>query len=78
MRSLCALAAFTGAGVLLVLLVYVVINGISALSVDLLTQMPAPIGTPGGGIAHAIMGSFIIVGMACLVGIPVGIIAGVC
>ena len=76
MRWLCGLAAVIGAGVLLVLIIHVVVNGFAALTPALFTELPAPIGLPGGGIAHAIMGSVIIVGMACVVGIPIGICAG--
>src|SRR5690242_9053137 len=77
MRALCAVGAFAGAGVLLLLLIHVIVNGISALTPALLTELPAPLGLPGGGIAHAIVGSIAIVGMACLAGIPLGVAAGV-
>ncbi|MBM2812081.1 MAG: phosphate transporter, permease protein PstA [Chloroflexi bacterium] len=77
MRTLCGVAAFLGAGVLLLLMIHVVINGMAAIRPSLFTELPSPIGMPGGGIAHAIMGSAIIVGMACLWGIPVGLAAGI-
>jgi phosphate transport system permease protein len=77
MRTLCGAAAFGGAGVLLLLLGHVVVNGITALTPALLTQLPAPLGLPGGGIAHAIVGSIIILAMACVWSMPVGITAGV-
>jgi phosphate transport system permease protein len=54
-----------------------VIQGSPAISLDLLTQLPTPLGIPGGGIAHAILGSAIMVGLACLGGIPLGIGAGI-
>jgi len=76
LRSLCGLAALVGAGVLLLLIVHVIVNGAVALRPTLFTELPAPIGLPGGGIAHAIVGSVIIVGMACIAGIPIGIGAG--
>lgn len=76
MRWLCGLAALLGAGVLLVLVIHVAVNGAAALTPAFFTQLPAPIGLPGGGIAHAIVGSVIIVGMACIGGIPIGIGAG--
>jgi phosphate transport system permease protein len=76
-RMLCGVAALAGAGVLLLLMLHVVVNGASALSIALFTQLPAPIGQTGGGIAHAVIGSVIIVGLACLWGIPLGIGAGV-
>lgn len=51
--------------------------GIGGLSLDLFTEMtPAP-NTPGGGLANAIFGSFVMVGMATLIGTPLGILAGI-
>lgn len=77
MRALCAVAGFAGAGILLLLLVHVVVNGIMAISPQLVSSLPTPLGVAGGGIAHAIIGSAIVVGLACLWGIPLGIGAGI-
>lgn len=52
-------------------------NGISALDWNFFTRStPAP-GTPGGGMANAMVGSLMIVGFATLVSTPIGILAGV-
>lgn len=52
-------------------------NGLSALSWEFFTEStPAP-GTEGGGLANAIVGSFLMVGVATLVATPVGIMAGI-
>jgi phosphate transport system permease protein len=52
-------------------------NGVSALSWNFFfSSTPAP-GTPGGGLANAIVGSLMIVGFATLVSTPIGILAGV-
>ncbi|MFN7645661.1 MAG: phosphate ABC transporter permease PstA [Burkholderiales bacterium] len=52
-------------------------NGVSALDWDFFTKStPAP-GTPGGGMANAILGSLMIVGFATVVSTPIGILAGV-
>jgi len=52
-------------------------NGPSALNLDFFTRStPAP-GTPGGGMANAIVGSLMIVGFATLVSTPIGILAGI-
>lgn len=51
--------------------------GISGMSLDLFTQMTPPPNTAGGGLANAIAGSLVLVGLATLVGTPVGILAGV-
>ncbi|TWG86690.1 phosphate ABC transporter membrane protein 2 (PhoT family) [Cupriavidus gilardii J11] len=51
--------------------------GIGGLSMDLFTQMtPAP-NTAGGGLANAIFGSFVMVGLATVLGTPLGILAGI-
>ncbi len=62
---------------LLSILYTVTINGISALNMDFLTQLPRPVGEPGGGLGNAIQGTFIVVGIACLIGLPIGILGGV-
>ncbi len=77
MQGLCGAAAIGAGAVLLLLLGHVTIEGASALSPTLLTSLPTPLGVPGGGIAHAIAGSMIMVGLACLWGVPLGIGAGV-
>ena len=53
-----------------------VLKGAGSLSLDFFTKMPAPAGETGGGVAHAIVGTLLIVGTACLIGLPVGIGAG--
>ena len=51
--------------------------GVSGLSLDLFTKMTPPPGATEGGLANAIAGSFILVGLATLIGTPIGILAGV-
>ncbi len=62
---------------LMAVLGYVVVNGVSALSVDFFTRLPTPVGVPGGGIANAIVGSLIVVGLATLFALPIGLGAGI-
>lgn len=62
---------------LLLILGTLIVKGASSLNVGFFTQMPAPAGETGGGVAHAIVGTLLIVGTACLIGIPVGMAAGV-
>jgi phosphate transport system permease protein len=54
-----------------------VLKGAGSLSLAFFTQMPAPAGESGGGVMHAIVGTLLIVGMASLIGLPIGIAAGI-
>jgi phosphate transport system permease protein len=62
---------------LLLILLDLLLKGASSLSVDFFTKMPVPAGETGGGVANAIVGTLIIVGAASLIGIPVGVGAGI-
>ena len=62
---------------LFAILFYLVYMGASSLNLNFFTKIPAPVGESGGGMANAIVGSGIILGIASLMGIPVGIAAGV-
>jgi len=59
------------------ILLDLVVKGAGSLSVDFFTRMPAPAGESGGGVAHAIVGTLIIVGTASLIALPIGIAAGI-
>jgi len=56
---------------------YLVYRGIGSINLAFLTQTPKPVGEPGGGMANAIAGSVVILGIASLLGVPLGIGAGV-
>ena len=62
---------------LLLILGTLVAKGAGSINLDFFTRMPVPAGETGGGVAHAIVGTLLIVGVASLVGLPVGIGAGV-
>jgi phosphate transport system permease protein len=74
---------FSGAAVVLALiplaliLFYVVTRGITALNLNFFRNMPAPVGEPGGGMANAIVGSLIVIGLGSIFAVPMGVIAGV-
>jgi phosphate transport system permease protein len=74
LMALCVLVALLP---LLFILGTLVVKGASSLSFDFFTRMPAPAGEDGGGVAHAIVGTLIIVGVAALMGLPLGIGAGI-
>jgi phosphate transport system permease protein len=58
-------------------LFYVVSHGWRSLSLEFFTQLPAPVGELGGGIGNAIVGSIILIGMASLIGVPIGLGMGI-
>ncbi|HEY0161734.1 MAG TPA: phosphate ABC transporter permease PstA [Edaphobacter sp.] len=59
------------------ILFYLVYKGASSLNLAFFTHVPAPVGEEGGGMANAIVGSSLVLLLASLMGIPVGIAAGV-
>jgi phosphate transport system permease protein len=56
---------------------YLVGKGASSLSWSFFTRMPASVGQAGGGMANAIVGTFELVGLACLLGVPIGVGGGI-
>ncbi len=59
------------------ILLNLVLKGAGSLSLDFFTRTPAPAGESGGGVVHALIGTLLIVGMATLIGLPVGVGAGI-
>ncbi|HEV2020975.1 MAG TPA: phosphate ABC transporter permease PstA [Terriglobales bacterium] len=75
-----AAAAFTTLLVLaplLAIFAYLVYRGAGTLSWAFLTETPKPVGEPGGGMANAIIGSGTILAIACALGVPLGVGAGI-
>jgi phosphate transport system permease protein len=62
---------------LMVILFYLIYKGASSLNLAFFTHIPAPVGEAGGGMANSIVGSGIVLVLASLMGIPIGIAAGV-
>jgi len=77
MVGLMVLAVVVALLPLFFILLDLVVKGAGSLSLDFFTRMPAPAGEMGGGVAHAIVGTLIIVGTASLIGLPIGIAAGI-
>lgn len=75
--TLSVLSAAAGITVLFLILGYVVKKGVAGLSLDFFTKIATPVGVPGGGMAHALIGSLYMVGLASLFAIPVGLLVAV-
>ena len=75
--ALCTLCAAVVLLPLFSIFLYVVTRGIEGLSISFFTSLPQPVGEPGGGMGNAVLGTLTLIGLACLFGLPVGILAGV-
>ena len=77
MLTLTGVAALAVVSVLFLILGYLVWNGGASLSWKFFTQLPKPVGETGGGMANAIVGSLKLLFLAAVMGLPVGLLAGV-
>jgi phosphate transport system permease protein len=75
--GLCAGAVLVALVPLAFVFFYVIKQGLSSLDWAFFTQMPKPVGEPGGGMANAMVGTLILIGIASAIAVPVGLIAGV-
>ena len=62
---------------LIIVLIYIIKQGVTQVNWHFLTHVPAPVGETGGGIANALLGSFLMVVVASVVAVPVGMLAGI-
>ena len=77
MLTLTGVAAFGVVSILFLILGYLIWNGGKSLSWSFFTQLPKPVGESGGGMANAILGSLKLLMLAAVMGLPVGLLAGV-
>lgn len=77
MTALSLLATLLLLAVLLIIMAYIFLKGVPGLNWQFFTRPPAPVGLPGGGVYHAITGSLVLVGLACLVAVPWGVATGI-
>jgi phosphate transport system permease protein len=77
MFGLTGVCAFLTVGILFFILGYMAWRGAASLSWSFFTQLPAPVGEAGGGMANAIVGSGKVLLLASLIGIPIGFLGGV-
>lgn len=62
---------------LALLFYHLVKSGLGAVNWDFFTKLPRPVGEVGGGMANAIVGTFVLLGQAALIGVPVGVLGGI-
>ncbi len=74
---LCGLAVVVALIPLGFVFFYVVQQGFSSLNWDFFTKTPKPVGEPGGGMANAIVGTLVLIGIASAIAIPVGLLSGI-
>jgi phosphate transport system permease protein len=77
MLTLTGVAALSVVSVLFLILGYLIWHGGTSLSWNFFTQLPKPVGETGGGMANAIVGSLKLLLLAAVIGLPVGLMAGV-
>ncbi len=77
MTVLTALCTVIAVGSLFIILGYILVDGVRALNIGFLLNSFKPIGEPESGIASDIAGSVILIGVGSLIGMPVGILAGI-
>ena len=70
----CALLAILP---LLLVFYHLVAEGFTSINWAFFTELPKPVGEAGGGMANAIVGTFTLIGLASLIGVPIGILGGI-
>src|SRR5215471_3058204 len=76
MTALMSVCAVSAIAILLIILGYIAATGVRELSIGFLINTPKPVGEPDSGIANAIVGTLILIAIASVIGLPVGILAG--
>ncbi len=76
MLGIMYVAAIAATLPLLLILAHLLKEGFGALNLDFFLKMPQPVGEVGGGMANAIVGTLILVGVASVIGLPIGIGGG--
>jgi phosphate transport system permease protein len=77
MTAACVLTVILVLAPLFAIFAYLVYRGIGSINWAFLTQTPKPVGESGGGMANAIVGSVFILALASILGVPIGVGAGI-
>jgi phosphate transport system permease protein len=75
--AMVVLFSFVMVAPLLLVIFHIVKNGIGVISWEFLTSLPRPMGEPGGGIVSGLAGTLLLIGIASLIAIPLGVLAGI-
>ncbi len=75
--AFCACSVLVALVPLALVLFFVVSQGIQAINLDFFTNMPKPVGEPGGGMGNAIVGTLILTGLGSFLAVPLGIMSGI-
>lgn len=77
MLTITGVACFGVVAILFLVLGYLIYNGGASLNLNFFTHLPVPVGELGGGMANAIVGSLKLLFLATVIGLPIGLLAGV-
>jgi phosphate transport system permease protein len=77
MMTLSIICAVVAIIPLFIIFYYTVSQGVSSINWAFFTQMPKPAGEAGGGMANALVGTGILIGIGSVIGLPVGILSGI-
>lgn len=77
MTGMVALATIIGVVILWLILGYVIVRGMPAMNLAFFVEGPLPFGEVGGGVRPALQGSILILAVACLIGVPIGVLTAI-
>jgi phosphate transport system permease protein len=77
MQTLTFVCAILVVAPLVLIFYHLIKEGFTSMNWAFFTQLPKPVGEVGGGMANAIIGTFILLAQAAVIGVPVGVLGGV-
>ena len=77
MSTLFVLCAVLVVSPLAFVVVHLIRQGVTSINWDFFVGLPKPVGQAGGGMGNAILGTFELLGLAALIGVPVGVLGGI-
>jgi phosphate transport system permease protein len=76
-RGICLLSTLVALIPLFSVIGYIGAKGLPGLRPSFFAELPGPVGETGGGMGNAVLGSVLLVGLACLISVPLGVLAGI-